>query len=491
MGLISVEFGLFFVALFALYWAFWRQPRAQTILLTLASLGLLWHYATPIACVAFTGFTVFVWLVSHAMDALPRVSRKAWLWIGIGGGVAHLAFWKYAEFFRVPLREALTAHGFGTGALESTWLLPLGVSYYTFQAISYLTARYRREITIAQRFNLFDLLGHFGLFLTVTSGPILRARNAKHLTDFEGKECNALDQIRPPAPRSVLAPTLALTLVLLALAKKWWLAGWLSETIVDPVFANPAQYQSLDVLAAIYGYTLQLFFDFSGYSDLVVGLGMLLGLRIPVNFRAPLLAHNIREFWDRWHISLSVWIRDYLYIPLGGSRHGFSRTQINLFIALVLSGLWHGQGWNFALWGFLHASTLVLLNIGDKLLGGHEKLAATGRLGKALGVFATVNFVCFAFVFFRAPHLEDALALLRALAMNLFDTPIATDAPLLLLAMLAALLAYPWLARLPARYASAVDRLPAWARPAPLLATLAVIAVLAPSGVPGFIYANF
>ena len=491
MGLVSVEFGFFFVAFFALYWAFWRHPRAQYGLLTLTSLGLLWHYATPVACAAFVGFTVFAWLVSRGMDALPKLPRLAWLWIGIGGGVAHLAFWKYAEFFRVPLREALAAQGIASGALDVTWLLPLGVSYYTFQGISYLHARYRKDIDAAQRFSLFDLLGHFGLFLTITSGPILRARNARHLTDFEGQECNALDQIGQTTPRKVLAPTLALTLVLLALAKKWWLAGWLAETIVDPVFANPAQFQSLDVLAAIYGYTLQLFFDFSGYSDLVVGLGMLLGLRIPVNFRAPLLAFNIRQFWDRWHISLSVWIRDYLYIPLGGSKQGFSRTQLNLFIALVLSGLWHGQGWNFALWGFLHATALVLLNVGDRLLGGREKLAALGWAGKALGVFVTVNFVCFAFVFFRTTHLADAIAIFRALFGNLLDVPIATDAPLLLAAMLLALLAYPWLTRAPARYAGALEKMPPWLRPVPLLATLAVIAELAPSGVPGFIYANF
>jgi len=491
VGLVSVEFGVFFVAFFALYWAFWRHPRVQYGLLTLTSLGLLWHYATPVACAALVGFTVFAWLVSRGMDALPKMSRLAWLWIGIGGGVAHLAFWKYAEFFRVPMREALAAQGIAADALDATWLLPLGVSYYTFQGISYLHSRYREEIDVAQRFSLFDLLGHFGLFLTITSGPILRARNARHLTDFEGRECNALDQIGQATPRKVLAPTLALTLVLLALAKKWWLAGWLAETIVDPVFANPAQFQSLDVLAAIYGYTLQLFFDFSGYSDLVVGLGMLLGLRIPVNFRAPLLAVNIRQFWDRWHISLSVWIRDYLYIPLGGSKHGFSRTQRNLFIALVLSGLWHGQGWNFALWGFLHASALVLLNVGDRLLGGREKLAAQGWAGKAVGVFVTVNFVCFAFVFFRATRLSDAVAIFRALFGNLRDVPIATDAPLLLLAMLLALLAYPWLARAPQRYAGALEKMPLGLRPLPLLATLAVIAVLAPSGVPGFIYANF
>ncbi|MBS0230928.1 MAG: MBOAT family protein [Proteobacteria bacterium] len=491
MGLVSVEFGLFFVCFFALYWAFWRQPRAQSALLTLTSLALLAYYASWVASACFVAFTMFAWLVSRGMDALPRIPRKAWLWIGIGGGVAHLAFWKYAEFFRVPLRETLAAHGFGTGLLESTWLLPLGVSYYTFQGISYLHARYRREIDGPLRLSLFDLLGHFGLFLTITSGPILRARNAKHLTAYDGSECNGLDQIRQATPRKVLAPTLALTLILLALAKKWWLAGWLSESLVDPVFANPSQFQSLDVLAAIYGYTLQLFFDFSGYSDLVVGLGMLLGLRIPVNFRAPLLASNIREFWDRWHISLSVWIRDYLYIPLGGSKHGFSRTQLNLFIALVLSGLWHGQGWNFALWGFLHASALVLLNIGDRVFDGREKLTRSGWPGKALGVFVTVNFVCFAFVFFRATHLADAIAVFRALFGNLFDTPIATDAPLWLLAMLVALLAYPRLVHLPARYASALDAMPTWLRPAPLLATLALVAMFAPSGVPGFIYANF
>ena len=260
------------------------------------------------------------------------------------------------------------------------------------------------------------------------------------------------------------------------------------------------QYHSLEVLAAIYGYTLQLFLDFSGYSEMMVAFGLLLGFRLPVNFRAPLLAHNIRDFWDKWHISLSTWIRDYIYIPLGGSRGGFVLTQLNLLIAMVLSGIWHGSGWNFFLWGLFHGLALVLLNCTDKLYEKLFKVTAkeardalykSSLIGKMLGIFVTVNFVCLCFVFFRAKSFDEAMQVFQALFSNYTNVEWNNNPLYLLYFLLIAWCLYPWVRRLFKAAKLNLNRLPQYALIIPLLIIFMLIVICAPSGIPGFIYANF
>ena len=496
MGLISIEFALGFLLFLPLYWSFRRSPQTQNLLLTVASLGMLWYFVTGVAVLVLVGFTAAIYLFSLALADAQGRWRRFWVVMGVLVAVAHLAFWKYSEFFRPVIAAGLQQRGLPASPFETTWALPLGISYYSFQAISYLVGQYRGQIPSVRRLSLLDLLHHFGLFLTITSGPIHRTVDARQLTDINDQPCNALDQIQTRQPRSMLAPTLAVSLILLGLCKKWWLAGWLAQLAVDPVFANPTLYQSVDVLVAIFGFTLQLFLDFSGYSDMVVGLGLLLGLRLPVNFRAPLLAHNIREFWNRWHISLSTWIRDHIYLPLGGSRDGWVRTQLNLLVAMMLSGIWHGFGWNFLVWGLIHGIALVLLNIGDAVLSWlmparrRDHLAALGWPGRVLGTLITVQFVCAAFVPFRARSMEEAMAVFAALG-NVHDIPAQAHAVPLLLAMGLLWLVYPLLQHVPRRFAAMVDHLPTVLRPAPLFAALAAIVLFAPSGIPGFLYANF
>ncbi|ALM86595.1 MBOAT family protein [Bordetella sp. N] len=501
MGLISIEFGLGFPLFFFLYWICRPRPDIQNLLLTVASLALLAYYGSPRIAACVVVFTVLVYLVTKAMQAGASASaRKALLIVGVALAVLNLVFWKYAEPWRVPFGGWLSDQGLDFD-LQNQWLLPLGLSYYTFQGISYLVACYRGDITVSRRLSLIELLGHFGLFLTVTAGPIIRATDAKHLTSYDNAPCNALDQIKTREPRRILQPTYALSLILAGLAKKWWLSGWLAAHIVTPVFANPSQYHSLDIFAAIQGYTLQLFFDFSGYSDMVVGLAMLLGLRLPVNFRAPLLAHNLREFWNRWHISLSTWIRDHIYVPLGGSKQGFWRTQLNLLAAMGLSGAWHGYGWKFAIWGLLHGIGLVLLNIGDRLLGRvpawraagkkRDLISGLGRPARILSVFLTVQFVCVCFVLFPIQDLGEVARLYSALLNNFHDVRIGPWTLPALLAMLLLWVVYPKLRRLPETFAAGLARLPALLRPALIFAAFVLIVLLAPSGIPGFMYANF
>lgn len=478
MSFLSIEFAVFFLFLFPLYWGLVKFPRMQNLLLLLVSLGCIFavHELFALAVVLFS-LAIYIVAVKIS-DSGDILSRKYWLRVGIVLCLLNLGFFKYFDFFRPELKQWL-----GEGVVDI--LMPLGISYYTFQAIAYLVEVYRDK---GIRLDWHELLLHFSFFPTITSGPIIRAGDFKTV---DGIQTGLAVQIRIPKRRTVIKPALAVSLILLGIMKKWWLAGTLSEGWVMPVFSNPVQYDSISVLTAIYGYTVQLFLDFSGYTDLVVGMAMLFGFRLPQNFRMPLRASNIRIFWERWHITLSTWIRDYIYIPLGGSRLGFIRTQINVMVAMLLSGIWHGYGWNFLLWGFLHGVAFIGLNIGDRRFG-REALALTFPWGRALGIFCTVNFVCFSFVVFATPTLSDTALVFKALfgggsGWHMPDLGVLS----VLLLMVLALLFYRKLVWLFRRFIRMLAQLPLWAWPFPISAVLLFLIVVAPSGIPGFIYANF
>ncbi|MBI0158844.1 MULTISPECIES: MBOAT family protein [unclassified Snodgrassella] len=497
---ISIEFGLSFIAFFCLYWLLGSKPKLQNLLLLCTSYLIVYLCGKIQALIALLLFTVFIYAISvrivHA--AKPRI----WLITAIICTILNLALWKYFDFFRTSV-----SYGLDSLKLSSDWLsgiiLPLGLSYYSFQAISYLVSLYQERCHNQPAGKVFTLPGlalHLAFFPTITAGPIARAYDARGLTDIYNQPCGMATQIYTPQRRRILAPTLALCLIVMALMKNWWLSGWIADNWVDPVFANPMQYHSLEILAAIYGYTVQLFFNFSGYSDLMIAIGLLLGFRLPVNFRAPLLAHNIREFWLRWHISLSTWIRDYIYIPLGGGRHRMARTQLNLLIAMALSGIWHGTGWHFLIWGLLHAAGMILLNLGDwmysrlrhcELNKARDALSKSSRPAKIISIVVTVHFVCFCFIFFRAPTLNDALLLLHALFYNNINVPLSTNPFYFFSLLLLAWILYPFLAKFTNMLYKRADSLPRYRLILPLLLLVVLVLICAPTGIPGFIYANF
>ncbi|PIT14766.1 MBOAT family O-acyltransferase [Snodgrassella alvi] len=497
---ISIEFGLSFIAFFCLYWLLSAKPQLQNLLLLCTSYLIVYLSGQAQALIALLIFTVFIYVIAIRINhsSKPRI----WLITGCIITLLNLILWKYFDFFRTSLGNSLDMLRLNTGWLAEV-ILPLGLSYYSFQAISYLVSLYQgrsRQTSTDRHFSLLGLALHLAFFPTITAGPIARACDTRGLTDISGKSCGMVAQIHTSERRRILAPTLALCLIVMALMKNWWLSGWIADNWVDPVFANPMQYQSLEILAAIYGYTVQLFFNFSGYSDLMVAIGLLLGFRLPVNFRAPLLAHNIREFWLRWHISLSTWIRDYIYIPLGGSRHGTARTQLNLLISMVLSGIWHGNGWHFLIWGLLHGAGMILLNIGDLLHSrlrhctleqARNGLSNSGKAGKIISIVLTVHFVCFCFVFFRAPTLNDALLLLHALLYNHINVPLSTNPFYFFSLLLLAWVLYPLLAKFITLLYERADTLPRYSLILPLLLLLVLVLICAPAGIPGFIYANF
>lgn len=493
---ISIEFSILFTAFFCVYWLFSHHPRIQNLLLLIGSYSIIYLMAGWFALTTLLIFTILIYFISLGIE--KNKHAKHWLISGILLTLINLAFWKYFDFFRTQI---------STNTDSSSWLasiiLPLGISYYSFQSVSYLVELYRHPLSSPSsppRLGLANLSLHLAFFTTITAGPIARSHHSRYLTDIYGQQTGMAEQIRPENTRKILAPVLALLLILIALIKNWWLSGWIGEKWVDPVFMNPTQYHSMEILAAIYGYTVQLFLDFSGYSDLMVALGLLLGFRLPINFRAPLLAHNIREFWKRWHISLSTWIQDYIYIPLGGNRKGFTRTQSNLLIAMVLSGLWHGSEWHFLIWGLLHGIGMICLNIGDAIVqffrhcNEHEarnSLQKTGWLGKTLAIIFTINFVCFCFVFFRAPTIQDAFTLFSALGHNTVNIPLSSNPFAFLLFLIIIWLLYPFLNKVMAGLYHRAENLPRYHLIVPLLMILILILICAPSGIPGFIYAKF
>lgn len=490
---LSVEFALLFMVFFLLYWTARQKPQLQNQLLLLFGYLLVYLMAGGLAVSVLAMVSVLIFTIGQQI--LYKTHKKFWLVTGIVLIVANLCFFKYYDFFRIAITQTLTALNLDSSGVVANLLFPLGVSYYSFQAISYLTTLYKDHDTY-KRLTFLDSLTYFSYFATLTSGPISRLQETKGLNDISGNPCGMYAQFTTTTPRQLLLPKIAMTLILLALAKKWWLAGYLADTWVNPVFANPTGFHSLEVLVAIYGYTLQLFLDFSGYSDMMVAFGLLFGFRLPVNFNAPLLAHNIRDFWDKWHISLSTWIRDYIYIPLGGSRKGFVLTQINLIIAMVLSGIWHGSTLNFFFWGLFHALAIALLNTGDlicqKLTNnpkGRNFLANTGKLGKILGVVVTVHFVVFAFVFFRATTFEEARLVFDALLFNYHNVPWSNNPLYLLSLLLLAWVFYPFVRRL--AWGKWIENSPSLLVYGLIFVGFLLVAIVAPSGIPNFIYANF
>ena len=472
MVILSYEFALGFVLFFLLYWACYRWVKIQNYLLLIA--GLLFLLTWQWQFVASIGF---VWLVSQlSIIAFGKFNnKKIVLWVSISLLLLHLCFFKYANFGIAQLNDTLLQDN-NLNPLDI--VMPLGISFYTFQAISYVVDVYKNKITPLPS---AILLGFLSFVPTITAGPIFRASDAKSqwlLTTSESSH-------QKPT-RKVLLPYLAITLIIFAMFKKIVLAGWLETLWVSPVFANPMQFNGLEVLTAIYAYSLQLFFDFSGYTDLAIAVALLLGFRLPENFNMPYLATDIQDFWARWHMTLSTWIRDYVYIPLGGNRGSFWRVQFNLMMAFVLSGIWHGAGWNFLIWGAIHGVALVFLNV-MKRLGWRGKLT---QACKPLAIFLTFHYVAFGWVFFHSTTLEQATDVLSAL-LNYKNMVFSLSVVPTLWLMSLSWLLYPLLINSRQNLSNMLAKLPFWTLPILLALYILVIFSLAPEGLPNFIYANF
>lgn len=303
--------------------------------------------------------------------------RKFYLVLSVILNLVFLGYFKYADFFVENINLAIGSNYF----FESV-ALPVGISFYTFQSMSYIIDIYRRELQPTK--NILDYMFFVSFFPQLVAGPIVRA------SEFIPQIYDKLNLSRDDVNR-------ALFLIVGGLIKKTVISDYISLNFVDRVFDAPNSFSSFENLMASYGYTIQIYCDFSGYSDMAIGIALLMGFKLSTNFRTPYKSASITEFWRRWHISLSTWLRDYLYISLGGNRKGKFRMYINLFLTMLLGGLWHGASWKFMVWGALHGTQLVI----ERLAKDYLKLPKN-RFTWMISVFLTFHFVTFCWIFFRA-----------------------------------------------------------------------------------------
>lgn len=387
----SQQFLVFFTIVFALYWlAPW--PRARVWLLLIASFVF---YATwnQWLAILITATTALDWLLALGMDRwTTRAGRRFLLVLSLVVNLGLLAYFKYANFFLDSLDASLRAAGAEASIPVLNVILPFGISFYTFEAINYTIDVYRKQVPAERSLPNFMLFILF--FPHLVAGPIVRAR------DF-------LPQIRRRKHWSWIRAQVGVQYFLLGLFKKLAIADRMAY-FSAPVFENPEQYSSGATWLAVLAFALRIYADFSGYTDMAIGSAHLLGYRLAQNFNMPYLALNPSDFWRRWHISLSTWLRDYLFIPLGGSRAGEWNTARNLLITMTLGGLWHGVSWMFVVWGIFHG-LLLIAHRGFRVVC--ERLPWLDWLlrstpGTAVRMATTFLLVCVGWVFFYAASLE-------------------------------------------------------------------------------------
>lgn len=403
----SFEFAVFFGVVLMLNWRLKSGSSAYLPFLLAANL-VFYGLGAPKLVPLLLGVAVVNWYTTVLLYREHRPARrKIFIGLDVGLCLGVLFFFKYFEF-GLGLMESLgVADGLLTRFQLPEIVYPIGLSFFTFQGLSLAIDHYRDPTLEPPDF--LSALIFVTFFPTVLSGPIQRA-----------------DKFIPQLYSQKYDPenfNLAVVLILAGLFKKITLSSYVSEHIVRQVFQVPESFSALAVWGGIYGYSAQIYLDFSGYSDLALGIGLLLGYNVGVNFNSPYLATNIREFWHRWHISLSTWLRDYLYIPLGGNRRG--SKSVNLFLTQLLGGLWHGAHLRYVIWGAAHGLALVISHfLNDRRRAGERTQDETSKPGhrpekiyvlrKLLGFFLTFNFVSLCWILFRAEDTGRAWEIVRA-----------------------------------------------------------------------------
>lgn len=397
--LFSTGLFLWLFAAFCLVYALLRRADSLRLLFVVAFSYYFYYKSSGL----YLGLLALVTLSDYLLaDRMGRTEtpwkRRALMAASITIDLGLLAYFKYTNFL-IGCWNALTG-----GSLDMADIfLPVGISFFTFQSMSYTIDVYRRQIQPLSR--LLDYAFYVSFFPQLVAGPIVRAR------DF-------LPQIRRPLRVSADMLGRAVYLIAAGLLKKAVISDYISLNYVDRVFDNPGLYSGVECLLGVYGYALQIYCDFSGYSDMAIGLALLMGFHFNDNFRSPYRSSSVTEFWRRWHISLSSWLRDYLYISLGGNRRGRLRQRVNLMVTMLLGGLWHGASWNFVVWGGLHGLALVVHKAWRSLLGHGRDYCSRGwrRVGGAL---LTFHFVCLCWVFFRQRDMGQAFDMLRRIVTDL------------------------------------------------------------------------
>lgn len=478
MNFITTSFVLFFLPVLCIGWALRSRPVAFRYFLIAAGLffysRLGMEYLMLLLLVAFLNWGCVKWMSYLGNSAQRRI-------VLVKNIILHvllLAFFKYAEPLFLFLNDIPGSGPIHRWLIESEMgniILPAGLSFYTFQGLSYAIDHFREPERPARSFS--EVLSYVSFFPTLLAGPIMREQD--FLPQLTTRQENRRDFNE------------GMTLILSGLFKKVALSTFLSMELVDPFFRDPENYSAHAAVIGIYAYSIQIFLDFSGYSDLAIGIGRLMGFRLPQNFDSPYRALSLQDFWHRWHISLSRWLRDYLYIPMGGSRRG--NRYVNLTVTMVIGGLWHGSGLNFFIWGLFHGLGLALVHAYGQLrkkyriLSNPEKPWLKGILS-TLSWFITFHFVTILWVFFRTKDFSEACRVFRAVTQP--DGGMGCKMQILLIIALG--LGMQWFGPVCYRAFSGLQsRLP-WPLQAIIIGILGgVILNLGPEGVLPFIYFSF
>ena len=469
----SVSFMVFFAVLLIVYWSMpWRRARVWLLLVASFCFYATWNkWLAIIICIS----TLLDYLLALGIE-YSRVGwrRKLLLCVSLFANLGLLCYFKYVNFFLLSLDELLIAAGSPQWFRSLEVILPVGISFYTFEAINYMVDVYRRRIR-AER-NLPDFMLFILFFPHLVAGPIVRAR------DF-------LPQIKRPKQCDWVRLHLGLQYFLMGLFKKLAIADRMA-LFADPVFDHPLNYSTSSAWIAMFAYALQVYGDFSGYTDMAIGTAHMLGYKLAENFNMPYLAANIAEFWNRWHISLSSWLRDYLFIPLGGSRGGEWKTRRNLLITMTLCGLWHGAAWPFVGFGAVQGLMLITHRIFHRWCKAKPRLEGMLRshLGTVFRIAFTFLSFCVSLVIFRSASFGHAFDMYTRMLI-----PVGGDFAENAIGF--------WLTAGVMLAAHILGRSGVWVRPAlrlpaPVLGgcyamLFALALVLAPQGAKAFIYFQF
>ncbi|MBI5486237.1 MAG: MBOAT family protein [Deltaproteobacteria bacterium] len=472
MSFQTLDYLLFLAAVALLLRLVAAHRTARLALLVTASYAF-YAFGRPLHLLVLVGLTGVDWLFIRAIHRARAARRKLLLSAAVAVDLLVLAAFKYAAFLSGAVTGSLAALGAGVEPVTISLGFPLGVSFYVFSSLTCSIDVYRGRCEPPA--SLLDYAAFVSFFPKIVAGPIARARQF-------------LPQLASPPDFTDAATSHGLFLVLAGLVKKIALADFLGRNLVERVFDAPQRYSSLEVLAGVYAYTFQIYCDFSGLTDIAIGSALILGFRLPRNFDLPYRSADLQEFWRRWHMSLSTWLRDYLYVPLGGNRRGRARTYLNLFLTMLLGGLWHGAGWTFLAWGGLHGLGLAATRAVQRLRARLGRPRAPTFAGRLLGGVLTFHFVAFCWIFFRAPDFDAARAVLAKLGEGTTWAPNLTPTILGVLGVAVALHFLPRL--LYERARAAFVGAPAVAQAAVLVAAGFALASVATRFVP-FIYQGF
>lgn len=471
MNFLSFEFAAVFVVFLFIYWLPFNPTYLRNNLLTAVSYVFLALFNVQFAFILL-GYSLFIYALANHCD---RFLRSRQIYILLATAIIGLfVVFKYYAFFQETIQVALVAAGLQVELPILSLLLPVGLSYYSFHSVSYVVSVQRKELPKAS-FN--EVMLYLCFFPSIIAGPINRASH--FMPQIQDRQ------------RSLLEPKRALFLITLAILKLFLFSAWLSENMVDPVFSDPGGHSAEQNLLAVYAYAWNIYFNFSGYTDLVTGIALFLGFRLPVNFNAPYLAANLKEFWGRWHISLSTFIRDYIYIPLGGGRKGWVRVQVNVLVAMVISGLWHGAATTFVIWGALHGLGVIVLNLKQRVLP-ERSINSPVRvfINRSFARIICFHFVCLAWVFFRSESFDSALLILQQIG-HLQLHVLLENYAYELLAVVLLFFSYPLLVKFTERLQIRSELASWWYYPLVLAIVLSIAFSLSPDGMPNFIYASF